>query len=464
MPVLLWAAYRYTASKLAIASLLVIAATGFLVSAGALGLNVGERTLNLNSANGSLTQDASTSTRLMIWKSTLAIVRDHPLVGTGWGTFAAHYPAYRDPKENTSSGTLAHNDYLQLASEGGIPALILFGGIVAGLLLQLKSALRMPPSVRTLEAAGLLLAALALFIHAVVNFIFYYAFMNILTGLLVGRAMQLLYPAGLGTRRIPQLAQVGSATKLLVAGLATLLLAGPLILQLVAQTALVGKQPGLAVIKRVWPNADAYSIAKFIAALRPTSVIAQDAMLHSGEITLQQASGFNINGGGMQHALLQETLDRYEFVRANTANNPAFGIREAITLIRYRDVLEPGVALARARAILMQNLRTDPFNVDSIITLSRLDLIDRQPQQSRQVLTAALSKVLSQRDYQLLLVEILRHQADPDQMGELKVIEKQLREIRPDSETGKFLKLPAGYSEDIDHRLDAIAKAIRARG
>ena len=453
MPVALWAGYRNTHNKRAIISVLAIALAGYLMAANLLGLNVGHRTLNLE-------QDASTSARLLMWKSTAQIARDHPIAGTGWGTFTSQYPAYRDPRENTTAGVAAHNDYLQLTAEGGIPALILLLGILTGLLLQLKRSLQLASSPLALEATGLLLAALALFFHASLNFIFYFAFMNVLAGLFAARAIQLIKPDGVGQVNVGGLAQIGPATKGVAGGFVVLLLAGPLLLHLFAQSALTGSQPGLALVRTVWPAADAYTVAKFITAVRPSSGIAQELMLRAGEEALKNSDGINMQEGNFQRELLMETLDRYELVRAQTANSPAYGVREARMLIQYRDLLEPGVALRRAREILVQNLSTDPFHADSMIALSRVEVVEGQSQKAQKLLAASMRHVLSRRDEQLLAVEMVRQLAAPRQIAELDAIEKQLRNVRSDSETGKTLVLPANFSEKIDMRLAEIARSL----
>ncbi len=450
MPIAMWAGYRNTHNKTAIMLVLAIALTGYLGVSNLLGLNVAQRPLNLE-------QDASTSARLQLWKSATQIALDHPITGTGWGTFAAQYPAYRDPLENTTAGKFVHNDYIQFAAEGGIPALILLLGILAGLLLQLRCSFASKQNPDTLEATGLLLGVLALFMQAGVNFIFYFAFMNILAGVLSARAVQLLHPAGVGQVIIGYPGQIGRATKLMMVSFTALLLTGPLLLHLLAQSTLSGSQPGLALLRTVWPEVNAYKIAKFISAVRPSSGIAQELMLQSGEAALKDSAGISMVGGNFQRELLQETLDRYEFVRGQTANSPAYGVREARALIHYRALLESGFALKRAREILTLNLRKDPFHVDSMIVLSRLDVLEGHPLQAQALLAAAMQHVLSRRDQQLLAVESLRQRAAPRQIVELDSIEKELKNVRSDSETGKALVLSADFSENIDRRLLEIA-------
>ncbi len=63
--------------------------------------------------------------RFSLWKSGAAMVRDHPATGTGWGTFKFVYPLYRD-NHILRGPAFVHNDYIQVAAEAGVPALIFF--------------------------------------------------------------------------------------------------------------------------------------------------------------------------------------------------------------------------------------------------------------------------------------------------------------------------------------------------
>lgn len=60
--------------------------------------------------------------RLETYRSTLGMIRDHPWLGTGLGTFAWSYPAYRS-SELTSWGIWdrAHSTPLEIASDMGLP-------------------------------------------------------------------------------------------------------------------------------------------------------------------------------------------------------------------------------------------------------------------------------------------------------------------------------------------------------
>jgi O-antigen ligase len=70
-------------------------------------------------------EHVSSDTRISIWKSSAAMIRDHPWTGTGWGTYRSAYPSYR--RDYFFRGVaFAHNDYLQIAAGMGLPGLFFF--------------------------------------------------------------------------------------------------------------------------------------------------------------------------------------------------------------------------------------------------------------------------------------------------------------------------------------------------
>ena len=72
--------------------------------------------------------DMSIQGRLNFWRAAVLIFRDHPLLGTGPGTFGAVHPRYqRDVRFYARD---AHNLYVQTLAEMGIP-----GGLALGLLI-----------------------------------------------------------------------------------------------------------------------------------------------------------------------------------------------------------------------------------------------------------------------------------------------------------------------------------------
>jgi len=76
--------------------------------------------------------------RYAAYQSTLRIIADHPWFGTGWGTFAAIFPAYRSGDISTwGVWDIAHSTPLEIAAELGIPlaAIVVFAWLVAILVL-----------------------------------------------------------------------------------------------------------------------------------------------------------------------------------------------------------------------------------------------------------------------------------------------------------------------------------------
>jgi O-antigen ligase len=62
---------------------------------------------------------AATAGRLSAWTDTLAIIRASPLTGTGFNTYGTSMQVYQT-SPHTTLFQEAHNDYLQLAAEGGL--------------------------------------------------------------------------------------------------------------------------------------------------------------------------------------------------------------------------------------------------------------------------------------------------------------------------------------------------------
>ncbi|TMA45063.1 MAG: O-antigen ligase family protein [Deltaproteobacteria bacterium] len=64
--------------------------------------------------------DVSLASRLAVSAAGAAIVRDHPLLGTGLGSWLHAFRPYQAPPVEGGIWDHAHNDYLELAAEGGL--------------------------------------------------------------------------------------------------------------------------------------------------------------------------------------------------------------------------------------------------------------------------------------------------------------------------------------------------------
>lgn len=80
--------------------------------------------------------------RFAAWRDTAQMIRDFPIAGTGLGAYGQAMLVYQTA-DRQAMYAQAHNDYLQLAAEGGllvgIPALLVLGIVVAGIRRRLQS-------------------------------------------------------------------------------------------------------------------------------------------------------------------------------------------------------------------------------------------------------------------------------------------------------------------------------------
>jgi len=68
---------------------------------------------------GSVNTDDPTTGRAHFWSVTVDIIKAHPVIGTGLGAFGVVYTRY-DSRNGLFRLEQAHNDYLQVLSDGGI--------------------------------------------------------------------------------------------------------------------------------------------------------------------------------------------------------------------------------------------------------------------------------------------------------------------------------------------------------
>ncbi|MCL7488977.1 MAG: O-antigen ligase family protein [Desulfobulbaceae bacterium] len=69
--------------------------------------------------------------RFLLWLDSLAILRDHMITGSGMGTYKFLSPVYLENLADTTWYDFAHNEYLELAIELGLPmAVLLFAWII----------------------------------------------------------------------------------------------------------------------------------------------------------------------------------------------------------------------------------------------------------------------------------------------------------------------------------------------
>jgi O-antigen ligase len=75
----------------------------------------------------------SVTARFDYWRAAVQTTKENPISGTGPGTFFIPYEKIRST--NSEPSRMTHNDYLEQASDSGIPGLLLYGGFVVGSLI-----------------------------------------------------------------------------------------------------------------------------------------------------------------------------------------------------------------------------------------------------------------------------------------------------------------------------------------
>ena len=108
--------------------------------------------------------------RIPVWRDTVALIRDYPVFGTGLGTYTWSSLHYQSDLLSVRYDH-AHNDYLELAADLGVPAAVVFW---AGLWILLgkvsRKALRLHRSHDQILAVGCAGALLALSLHSLTDF------------------------------------------------------------------------------------------------------------------------------------------------------------------------------------------------------------------------------------------------------------------------------------------------------
>jgi O-antigen ligase len=126
--------------------------------------------------------------RWSLWKDTARLIGGHPLLGSGLGTF----PVAFTKVQSTFLGRFvnhAHNDYLELASDLGIPAAALFFGSTGALLVRVaRKAASSDVSFERAMALGCLGSIAAILLHSLTDFNLYIPANALMFSLILGLA------------------------------------------------------------------------------------------------------------------------------------------------------------------------------------------------------------------------------------------------------------------------------------
>jgi O-antigen ligase len=108
-------------------------------------------------------------TRPEVWRSTLRLIEQNPWTGVGFGAYFLAIPQYR-PGPGFTRLEQAHNDYLDLAANGGFVAVALAAWFIAMIIARARIALRSADIYRRAACLGALAGMLSIGVHSLVDF------------------------------------------------------------------------------------------------------------------------------------------------------------------------------------------------------------------------------------------------------------------------------------------------------
>lgn len=142
--------------------------------------------------------------RLETYRSTLRMIAEHPWFGTGQGTFADAFPAYRSPNVSVwGVWDMAHNSLFQIAADMGVPIavlvvaawLIIFAVLIRGVYVRRRGLI--------VPVAALSVALLAV-LHSLIDFTLQIPGYAIVALALVGAGLAQSFPSNQAKPRLPE--------------------------------------------------------------------------------------------------------------------------------------------------------------------------------------------------------------------------------------------------------------------
>jgi O-antigen ligase len=118
---------------------------------------------------GSVNTDDPTTGRAHFWSVTVDIIKNHPVVGVGLGAFGVVYTGY-DSRNGMYRLEQAHNDYLQVLSDGGVVGAILGLFFIVSLFRMGFARRESRDDFRRGVATGALAGCFAVLIHSFFDF------------------------------------------------------------------------------------------------------------------------------------------------------------------------------------------------------------------------------------------------------------------------------------------------------
>ncbi len=119
------------------------------------------------------------SARTQIWKVTLGVIGDNLPLGAGIGAFGRAYTVH-DDQSGLANVEQAHNDYLQVVADAGVPGILLGAWFLFMLLRMGFRAAKIENTFRRAAALGAFCGCFAILVHSIFDFVLHVTAVSVL--------------------------------------------------------------------------------------------------------------------------------------------------------------------------------------------------------------------------------------------------------------------------------------------
>jgi O-antigen ligase/tetratricopeptide (TPR) repeat protein len=141
-----------------------------------------------------VTNTSSLRGRVALWRDSLSLVREHPMLGVGLGAWQDAFPRYDESPRSRTQARRAHNDYIQLLAETGLVGVGLLGAALFMLARLLGRALTFGTRRSRPIASAAVAGTVAVAVHACVDFGLQIPAIPVTLAVLLGIALRESWP------------------------------------------------------------------------------------------------------------------------------------------------------------------------------------------------------------------------------------------------------------------------------